>query len=454
LHQMAWGLGLCLLLGSGWLNAASATPTRSTNIQLLSNGEQLVAVNRDSNSISFFRVRSGGHDLFVKIDEVSVGHDPRYLCIRPGDQEVWVTNSASGTVSRVDLRGRVRVSGEFPVGSEPRGCAFTPNGKLLLVALHTEGRVAVIEADSGNVVLHADVGGEPEAIAITDDGDLDDLDEWAYVTQFFSEPIPGGPGEGFDNGRQGVVHAFPVVTCTPQKITLAPALSGFTADRTAFCPQFNDSAHSDIFCPDPAETNSNSPTITKDPQMAFPIQLHSLIIRQNQVYVLSTAAQPEPPVRFNVNVQAFVSVIGTGSKRENPARLTSLNNQIKTEAQPAEPAGNTDRLFANDVVAIEASPNGQEFLLVSRGGNNVLRAKRAEDGTLSIGAPNHVVRIATGNIPTGVTANASWSRAYVNNEVSGTLTVINLHSNQVVAEIDSTTQPPPGSPEHRARVGK
>ena len=455
LRPLGLGLGACILMAGGWPGAAYADiAARSTNIDLLSDGQKLVAVNRESNSLSLFRVRVGTRDRFVKIGEVGVGHDPRYLCLRPGDEEVWVTNSASGTITRINLRGRLRVTGEFYLGSEPRGCAFTPNGKLLLVALRTEGRVAVLEADSGSEVLEAAVGGQPEAIAITNDGDLDDLDEWAFVTQFFAEPIPGGPGEGFDDGRQGAVHAFPVVTCMPEKISLAPALSGFTADRTAFCPQFNSAGHSDIYCPDPAETNPLSETITRDPQAAFPNQLHSVILRQGRAYVVSTAAQPEPPVRFNVNVQAFVSVIDVETRREDPARLTRFNNQIKTEQQPDEAAGSTDRLFANDVVALDASPDGRQFLFVSRGGNYLLRASNNAAGGLDIGAPDQVVRVVTGNIPTGVVANPDWTRAYVNNEVSGTLTVVDLSRNEVVAELTSSTPPAPGTPEHRARVGK
>ncbi len=444
-----------LLCGVAALQAeTAATPLRSTNIDLLEDGERLVVVNREHNSLTLLRVRSGGRDRFVKIGEVAVGHDPRYLCVRPGHPEVWVSNSASGTLTRVNLQGRPRVSGEFVVGSEPRGCAFTPNGKFLLVALHTEGRVVVVEADSGNVVLDAEVGGQPEAVAITNDGDLDDLDEWAFVTRFFSEPIAGGPGEGFDTGRQGVVHAFPVATCNVTDVTLAPALSGFTADRTAFCSQFNAAAHSDIFCPDPAEADANSDTILKDPQSAFPNQLHQLILRGGRAYVLNTAAQPAPPVKFNTNVQAFVSVVDIETLSEDPAALTKLNNQIKTEAQPADPIGSTDRLFANDVVAIDASANGQDFLLISRGGNYLLRAQRLAGGGLGIGAPDNVTRIATGNIPTGVVASSDWSRAYVNNEVSGSVSVIDLDSNEELAKVPTATVPPPGTPAHRALVGK
>ena len=56
----------------------------------------------------------------------------------------------------------------------------------------------------------------------------------------------------------------------------------------------------------------------------------------------------------------------------------------------------------SDIVAIDADAAGEEFLIVSRGGNYVIWATRAADGSLNIGAPNNVVRIQTGNIPSGV----------------------------------------------------
>lgn len=447
---------LLALLFSSTVVLAETTPrpARSTNIELLDGGEKLAVLNRPTNSVSLFRVRAGGRDTFLKIGEVAVGQDPRYLCLRPGADEAWVTNSASGTISRVNLRGRPRVSGEFYVGAEPRGCAFTPNGKLLLVVLRSEGRVVVIEPESGNSVLEARVGGQPEAIAITNDGDLDDLEEWAFVTQFFAQPIPGRPSEGFDDGKQGIVHAFPVATCQVTDIPLAPAPSGFTADRTAFCRQLNADAHSDIFCPDTTITDPTSEIITKDPQFAYPNQLHNLIIRHNAAFVLSTAAQPEPPVIFNNNVQAFIPVVAIDALAEDKARLTKLNDQIKTEPQPMEPTASLGRLFANDIVAVDANADGTSFLLVSRGGNYVLRARSTASGGLDIGAPGNVVRLPTGNIPTGVVVDEGFSRAYVNNEVSGSFTVLDLDGNAEIAEVPSTTTPVPGTPEHRALLGQ
>ena len=74
------------------------------------------------------------------------------------------------------------------------------------------------------------------ALAVTNDGDADDLDETVFVTLFFAELVPAGPGEGFDEGKQGIVMSFPTSGGAPAKTVLSPLVnSGFTADRAPFC---------------------------------------------------------------------------------------------------------------------------------------------------------------------------------------------------------------------------
>ena len=106
------------------------------------------------------------------------------------------------------------------------------------------------------------VGRNPTALAITNNGNANDADETVFVTQIFAElnpdfvdPVFNGNGEMRDLGKQGVVQAFPAGSASPPitKITLAPiADSGFNASRTNFCPKLvAPQPHSLIFCPDP-----------------------------------------------------------------------------------------------------------------------------------------------------------------------------------------------------------
>src|SRR4029450_4641768 len=169
-----------------------------------------------------------------------------------------------------------RVVATVPSGTEPRGCALTPNGTLLYVANHTEGTVSIFF--TGNPlnpipVGKVDVGRNPTALAITNNGDANDADETVFVTQIFAELIDGGPGEARDLGKQGVVQAFPAGNANPPstKITLSPLAGSGVNDNPVtpnnFCSPAA-TAQSLIFCPDPDDLGN--PINTSNPQGVFP----------------------------------------------------------------------------------------------------------------------------------------------------------------------------------------
>lgn len=303
----------------------------------------------------------------------------------------------------------------------------------------------------GNPIV---VGGNPMAIAITDKGGSDDS-QTVFVIDFFGRLIEGGPGEGFDNGKQGIVSAF--VVSNPEsvtKITLSPlggADTGFTADRSRFCNATSDpDPVNETFCPDP--TGANTALIQNTPQGCFPNQLHAAVIRRGRLFLPNICAQPEPPVQFRVNVQAVVHVVDTNALSEVQSEHVNLNAQITTEPDPADPTS-LGKLFGNDIVAIDWS--GGNFLIVSRGGNYVLRATLGGDGKLNIGAPDNVVRFQTGNIPTGVVIARGGRFAFVNNEVGHSISILDLQGNTVVKRDEPSSKlPEPGSFAHSVLLGK
>jgi YVTN family beta-propeller protein len=479
---------VAVLLGLIGLNAAAqqqvattstaATPSHSTTIALTSDEQRLVVVNREANSVSIIRVKNAqGNDInpAIKITEIGVGEEPRCVAIHPNDQEAYVTNGITGTVSVVNL-GQRRVVATIPVGTEPRGCALTPNGTLLYVANHTEGTVAIVDTASRLLVGKVNVGRNPTALAITNNGDANDADETVFVTQIFAElnpnfvdPVFNGNGENRDLGKQGVIQAFPAGSGSPPitKITLAPIEnSGFNANRTSpnnFC---GPAAHSQIFCPsvDPAN----------NPQGVFPNQLLSALIRGNRLYLPNIGAQPEPPEEASVNVQALVNVVDTEAPQnagfppslqaEVGAGLTNrnLNVQIAVEAPFRAPPPSLDFTFGNDIVHIDANAAGDKFLIVSRGGNQLLRATLANPATGELNilnaAGNRVdCRLQTGNLPSGVAIRKDGTRAYANNEVNFSVTSMNIEDGICLTlqlDIDSAQPPDPGTLLHAVLVGK
>jgi YVTN family beta-propeller protein len=441
-------------------------PGRSTTVALARQDQILVVANRDLDTVSFLKVRNAKkRDLQALLAEVPVGIEPRCVAIGPKDREAYVVNAVSGTVSVISLVGPrlFSVIATIPVGTEPRGCATSPTRKLLFVTNQTAGTVSVIDTRARSVVDTVEVGGRPTAVAVTNDGDKDDADETVFVTDFYAETIADGPGEGFDDGKQGVVHFFSAgPPRTPGRLTLAPLANvGFTGDRSQFCTQLNlagpnrdQTPANDTFCPDTNETDPTADVIDADPQGAFPNQLASLLIRGNHAFVPNIGAGPEPPVRFNVNVQALVHVFDTQARSEVADLHVNLNNQIKAETQPNPAEGSLTRLFANDVVAIDANPAGNDFLIVSRGGNCVLRAGLDDDGKLTLNAPN-VVRFQTGNLPDGVAITRDGTRAYVNNQANVSVTAINLQAGSVLErDIEVAVPPEPGTFAHAVLLGK
>jgi YVTN family beta-propeller protein len=436
----------------------ATSPSHSSTIALTSDDNRVVVVNREANSVSIIRVRNAnGKDIANKIAEIGVGEEPRCVVLSPDDQVAYVTNGISGTVSVVNLQGR-RVVKTIPVGTEPRGCALTPNGHWLFVANHTEGTVSVIDTSSWTETSRVAVGRNPTALAITNNGDDNDADETVFVTEIFAELIPHGPGEARDLGKQGVVYGFVVGNPSAvTKITLSPlADSGFTESRAAFCLGTHP-AHvaNPLLCPRP-DLPPTDPANTQNPQGVFPNQLLSAVIQGDRLWLPNIGAQPEPPERFDGNVQALVYAVDVNALTEVTSQHVNLNQQIKTEVAPVDPTS-LDRLFGNDIVAADANQDGSIFLIVSRGGNFVLRASLGASGTLDIGAPSNVVRFQTGNLPSGVVLSKTdgGNRAYANNEANFSVTSMDLQTNTVLfRDIPSAEPPAPGSFAHSVLVGK
>src|SRR5262247_484487 len=450
-------------------------PTRSTTIALTSDETRLVVVNREANSVSIIQVKdNNGNDVARKIVEIGVGEEPRCVAVHPTDRAAYVTNGISGTVSVIDLvRGRVAAT--IPGFTEPRGCALTPDGSLLYVANHTAGTVSIVVTSNPlNPTLDGSVqvGGRPTAIAITDKGTGNVSDNTVFVTDIFAElnpdfkdPTFDGNGEARDLGKRGVLHAFPAGNSSPPitKITLAPIPdSGFSANRVSpnnFCNTVPP-AQSNVFCPNPDDPTD--PINTNNPQGVFPNQLLSALIRGNRLFLPNIGAQPEPPEMFNVNVQALVYSVDVDAQVERVAEHVNLNKQIADAEPVAEPPPSLVRTFGNDLVAIDGNGAGDTFLIVSRGGNQVFRAKRdPATGQLNIvnAAGTGVdCRLQTGNLPSGVAMRQDGTRGYANNEANFSVTSMRIDDGFCLTlqplDISSSTPPAPGTLAHSVLVGK
>src|SRR5690606_32431784 len=83
-------------------------------------GTKLYAVNTPNNTLEIFNVTSSGLQFAGR---VTVGLEPVAVAVR-NDNEVWVVNHLSDSVSIVNVSGTPRVTRTLLVGDEPRDIVF------------------------------------------------------------------------------------------------------------------------------------------------------------------------------------------------------------------------------------------------------------------------------------------------------------------------------------------
>jgi YVTN family beta-propeller protein len=415
--------------------------TQSGPIALTPDNRFAWIVNPDANTVSLLEV---GDDANRKVAELRVGLEPRNVAISPDGKRVFVSNSGSGTVSVISAsKKHPKVVRTVRVGTEPYGMAFTPNGKKLYVANARSNDISVLDDDGEHVdETIEDVGPEPRAIAITNDGDRNDDDETVLVSQFLAVDRPGVL-IGRDDYKEGRVTL--ISTRNDRvigQVTLNPMLdTGFRS---------NGSALGHVTPTDPATF-----TVVTG---AFPNMLNSIAIKGNRAYLPNTAASPDGPVRFNVNVQAFLSVVDLAGRAEGSVAGVSqtLNMNRGINFEPVAPT----RLFVGVPWAIAFEHASDVGWAVASASNIVVKVDLDANGTPTINAPaaagqaSGIVRIPVGQNPRGIAISSNDTRAYVANEVSRDVTVIDLQNNSVLTTLRTSDLPVAGSDEATLLLGK
>src|SRR5262249_17921379 len=455
---------------------------KSSPIEITADGKKLVAVNTDTDTASFFQI--GDDKLLTKLVEVAVGREPRSVATLVSKPWAYIANTVSGTVSVIETDNYTTVA-TVRVGTEPQALVASPNGKFVYVANANDNTVQVIDTSTNSVIATIPVGRSPRALAITNDGDADDLDETLYVPNFFARPRAGfvppstanlggtdGPGaafptgangqpvigEGiFDDSREAVVDVVSTATNTVvDQVILAPiADTGFNFARGAFVNTTPGNAPRTIFADGATDGTQAQRT------GAFPNLLQSIAIFDGRGLVPNSAASPEPPLRFNLDVQSVLSVFDVNTNSELTDQTFNLNPGI-TSALPsgrldAQVRDNTDRLFPSVPVDIDCSSATGACWVVSQGSDFIVRMD-FEGGKPTIHAPtgpgpfaqSPVTRIFTidpanatssGRNPRGIVLDADGTHGYVVCPTTRDVVVADLVGNTVLQRLRSSDLP-------------
>jgi len=438
-------LGLVCVLG---VAPRPATPERSSRaargathsgpIAVTPDDHFVWVVNPDNDDVAEIDVRGDENRV---VERVKVGDQPQNVAITPDGKYVYVSNTGSGTVSVIRAKS-AKVVETIEVGTEPYGMAITPDGRKLYVANARSNDVSVIDTDKNRVEETIDgVGLEPRGVAITSDGDDESKDEKVYVTQFLGVDVPGVL-IGRDDYKEGRVT---VISVKKDKVigevVLHPlANTGFNS---------NGSVLNHVAA-------ANPPAFTFATG-AFPNQLNNIVIKGNRAYVPNVGASPDGPVRFNVNVQALLSVIDLRTNTEGSAggatQTINMNRGVNFEAAATQ-------LFFAVPWAIEFEHRSNVGYAVIAGSNVLVKVDLDADGTPTIhapaaaGDPGAIVRIPVGQNPRGIAINRRDDRAYVMNEVSRNVSVVDLETNAVIATVPTAKLPDPGTEAAVIQLGK
>lgn len=413
-------------------------PTSSQPLALTADGGFLVVANPDNNSVTFFDVRE---DANKRLARVPVQKEPWGVAFLPDGSKAYAAHTVSGTVSVIQTN--LLKSGIIPlpykhidVGTEPYGLVLTPNGRKLYVSNARSNDISVIDTATDTVIRTIKgVGFELRGLAITNDGDGNDVDETLYVTQFLSLPIAGRV-DGQDNSKAGHVAVISVFADAVIKDVVINPIddTGFKAAGNAI----------DRIPPGPNFVFTTG---------AYPNQLNNAAILGNYVYLPNTGASPNGPVRFNVNTQSLLAVIKRATNTD--AGLTiNMHSAVGQQTNP-------DKLFITQPWAMAFKHNASQGYVVSAASNILVKiAVEASTGSPSVLNdpldPTRVLEVKLGKNPRGIVVNPVDTRAYIMNYVGRDVSVVDLTGpkESVVAKLQSAELPMPGTFEDKVHAGK
>jgi YVTN family beta-propeller protein len=427
-------------------------PTYSSSIAISRNDRLIWAVNPADDSVSVFRP-----DNNTRLAKITVGDEPESIALTPNGQYAFVANAAGNSVTVIQINDpawgtfSATVISNIITGAEPWNIVTSPDGNRVFVANSAQDTITVINAATRAVIGHVDLRNslandpdrsrhfQPRGLAVT----LDNTK--LYVTRFFSFTKPGGR-QGDDLGKEGLVAVLNINTASAniadysvaRVVTLAPQVTGFKF---------------------PGLTNPPAPDT-----LAFPNQLQSIVLRGDRAYLPNIAASPSGPLRFNLDTHAFLNVIG-GVTGSSPTDLGATN--LHLGARDPEP-GKRREFFANPwAVAFTTQSGAGSAFIVSAASDLLVKLNVDAGGNLAFTTDSDTTRyidlndpanpltsgLNAGKNPQGIAINSTGTVAYVANFVSRNVSVVNLATDTVVATMQSSDLPTPGSAGETNLVG-
>ena len=417
---------LCLLFIAG---ASCATfggyvnfEGKQTNpLRLSPDGSRLFAVNTPDARLSVFDVTQPSNPRLVA--EIPVGLEP--VSVNPRDNnEVWVVNEVSDSISIVSVSNRVVVDTLY-VKDEPADVVFA-GGKAFVTAARNN-RIAVFDVSTHALITNVVLFGEnPRALAVNTNG----TKVYAafalsgnHTTLVPANKAPAQPTNSTPPMNSGLPP--------PPQVSLIVDASdtNYTLPKTniiQYAMPDNDVVEVDVSTLAISRYFSHLGTVN----LGLAVQPGS-----GDLYVANTEARNlvhfEPNVRSHA-VDNRVSRINIGS---GAITIFDLNSNINYAILPNLPA-QTNALAQPTALVFE--PGGAFFYVAAFGSDRVAKvdASGAVLARIEIGpAIGSMAEPRTKRGPRGLALKADAQRLYVLNRIANTLSLVDTLSNVVMKEI-------------------
>ena len=425
MNRLTGQLVLAMLIGVP-LPASRAEEGRFANfespvahgIAISASGERLYAVNPPGNCLAVLSLaRPANPQLLMQIP---VGLEPVSVAER-SDQEVWVVNHLSDSVSVIDLQQGVVVR-TIQVGDRPGDIVFADQGRLAFVSSMNEGNVHVIDTDSRSVVRKIPVPAHsPRTLAAGRDG------RSVWVASYLS-----------GNRTTIIPHhrAPPPPPPENRDLPAAPA-QGILVDTAD--PQGRETAgfelnDDDVFQID-VESLSIGRRVAGVGTVLFNLALHPT---SNAIWVANTDARNlirfEPRLKGHV-VDNRISRISPSADTEPAVTVNDLNPHIVYQELPDRTARETALAQPTDIVF---TPSGNRAFVASFGTDRI----GVLDGTGRV-----LTRIELGDAPASqadpqgkrgprsLALHPHGKTLYVLNRLSNSISAVDTETEQPVAEL-------------------
>jgi YVTN family beta-propeller protein len=361
------------------IRKAESNPHSSGMLALTQDGQTLLAVNPDSNTVSLIATSS-----LEKLAEIPVGVDPRSVTIAPDDATAFVANQGSDDLSVIDITTR-SIQATLRVGDRPVSVALSPDGRFLAVAEFGEDRVRFLERLTLATLSIIPVPDRPFGLAFTPDsrrllvthllsGDVTILAVLPY--QFYLPVISSDWESEFFTGQPLPLFSpsspsLPVIATWPN-VAPAPAVIVNSTGTRAYLPQ----------------TMANG--------LGLNIQFDNTVFPKVTVLNLETNSH---------QTSEHISLPETDQPVGLPwaAALTKADTELWVV-----------NAASNDISVVDIRNPTQ---------------------------PKRTAHIPVGDNPRGIAVSPDGKTAYINNSLDGTISVIDTNAYTVTAVITSTKIP-------------